>query len=81
MAGHGRASARRSASFPFELCGGRRDEANLTSRLARPLIAATTGHDVPQPLVGDLALSAFAVRTVRTAADTLDSQLHPAVDG
>lgn len=57
------------------------DEANLTSHLARPLIAATTGHDVPQPLAGDLALSAHAIRAVRTAADTLDVQLRPAVDG
>ncbi|AVH55553.1 MULTISPECIES: hypothetical protein [Streptomyces] len=57
------------------------DEANLTSHLARPLIAATTGHDVPQPLAGDLALSARALRAVRTAANRADAQLRPAVDG
>ncbi|MGQ4453200.1 hypothetical protein [[Kitasatospora] papulosa] len=57
------------------------DEANLTSHLARPLIAATTGHDIPQPLAGDLALSAGAIRAVRTAVNTMDTQLHPAVNG
>ncbi|MFE4212244.1 hypothetical protein [Streptomyces sp. NPDC056844] len=57
------------------------DEANLTSHLARPLIAATTGHDIPQPLAGDLALSARAIRAVRTAVNTVDAQLHPAIDG
>ncbi|MFI6056101.1 hypothetical protein ACIBCO_39305 [Streptomyces violascens] len=57
------------------------DEANLTSHLARPLIAAVTGHDVPQPLAGDLALSARSLRAVREAVDTLEAQLRPAVDG
>lgn len=57
------------------------DEANLTSHLARPLIAATTGHDVPQPLAGDLALSARAIRAVRATVNTVDAQLRPAVNG
>ncbi|MFF1422052.1 hypothetical protein [Streptomyces sp. NPDC058280] len=57
------------------------DEANLTSHLARPLIAAATGHDVPQPLAGDLALSARAIRAVRTAVNTMDARLHQAVNG
>ncbi|MFE0680624.1 hypothetical protein ACFW17_07440 [Streptomyces sp. NPDC058961] len=57
------------------------DEANLTSHLARPLIAAATGHDIPQPLAGDLALSAGVIRTVREAADALGAQLRLAVEG
>ncbi|MFJ9212930.1 hypothetical protein [Streptomyces sp. NPDC102264] len=28
-------------------------EANLTSRVAHPLIAATTGRDIPQPVAGE----------------------------
>ncbi|MEU5547856.1 hypothetical protein AB0G85_37010 [Streptomyces sioyaensis] len=30
------------------------DEANLTNHLARPMIAAATSHDAPQPLADDL---------------------------
>ncbi|WNI18082.1 hypothetical protein [Actinacidiphila sp. ITFR-21] len=57
------------------------DEANLTSHLARPLIAATTGHDVPQPLAGDLALPARAVRAALLADLKLAPDLAGAVDG
>ncbi|MFE1958373.1 hypothetical protein [Streptomyces sp. NPDC059479] len=57
------------------------DEANLTSHLARPLIAATTGHDVPQPLAGDLALSVGAVNAVRTTKTGLRPCLATEVDG
>ncbi|MDT0445630.1 glycosyltransferase family protein [Streptomyces johnsoniae] len=57
------------------------DEANFTSHMARPLIAATTGLDVPQPLAGDLALSALAIRAVRAAVNTMNAQLRLAVDG
>lgn len=44
------------------------DEANLTNHLARPLIAASTGHDVPQPLAGDLAVSREVLTDVVRAA-------------
>ncbi|MFH7340607.1 hypothetical protein [Streptomyces sp. KHY 26] len=57
------------------------DEANLTNHLARPLIAATTGHDVPQPLAGDLALSRDALTAVLRAADALPAELRACVDG
>lgn len=57
------------------------DEANLTSHLARPLIAATTGHDIPQPLAGDLALPARAVRAALLADLELAPDLAGAVDG
>ncbi|SEG94863.1 hypothetical protein SAMN05216223_13148 [Actinacidiphila yanglinensis] len=57
------------------------DEANLTSHLARPLIAATTGHDIPQPLAGDLALPARAVRAALRADLELAPDLAAAVDG
>jgi glucosylglycerate synthase len=57
-------------------------EANLTNHIARPLIAATLGLDLPQPLAGDIALSARAVRVVRGHYETgLDSALRPYVDG
>ncbi|MET9418859.1 hypothetical protein ABZY03_32660 [Streptomyces klenkii] len=57
------------------------DEANLTNHLARPLIAATTGHDVPQPLAGDLALSHNALTAVLCAAKTLPTEVSACVDG
>jgi len=57
------------------------DEANLTNHLARPLIAAATGHDVPQPLAGDLALSHDVLTAVRQAADALPEPLSGCVDG
>ena len=57
------------------------DEANLTNHLARPLIAATTGHDVPQPLAGDLAISAEALTAVLRAVDVLPPELAACVDG
>ncbi|WP_433358580.1 hypothetical protein [Streptosporangium sp. CA-115845] len=57
------------------------DEANLTNHLARPLIAAATGHDVPQPLAGDLALSRDVLTVVRQAADALSEPLSACVDG
>ncbi|MGV9426645.1 hypothetical protein ACWDO7_20455 [Streptomyces sp. NPDC003656] len=57
------------------------DEANLTNHLARPLIAATTGHDVPQPLAGDLAMSGAALTAVLRAAETLPTELKACVGG
>jgi hypothetical protein len=57
------------------------DEANLTNHLARPLIAATTGLDVPQPLAGDLALSRTALNAVLRAAGTLPPALSACVNG
>ncbi|MFQ6144391.1 hypothetical protein ACLMNJ_15100 [Streptomyces seoulensis] len=56
------------------------DEANLTNHLARPLIA-TTGHDVPQPLAGDLALSRQALAAVLRAVEALPRELSECVDG
>lgn len=57
------------------------DEANLTNHLARPLISATTGHDVPQPLAGDLALSGKALAAVLRTAEALPVELSACVDG
>lgn len=57
------------------------DEANLTHHLARPLIAATTGHDVPQPLAGDLALSRAALDAVLRTARALPAEVSACVDG
>ncbi|MHC3393952.1 glycosyltransferase family protein [Streptomyces lavendulocolor] len=57
------------------------DEANLTNHLARPLIAATTGHDVPQPLAGDLALSRAALDAALRAARALPAEVAACVDG
>jgi glucosylglycerate synthase len=57
------------------------DEANLTNHLARPLIAAATGHDVPQPLAGDVALAPTAVAAVDPAYVALPAELARAVDG
>lgn len=57
------------------------DEANLTNHLARPLIAATTGHDVPQPLAGDLALSRPALDAALRAARALPVEVSACVDG
>ncbi|KDA41091.1 hypothetical protein [Frankia sp. BMG5.23] len=57
------------------------DEANLTNHLARPLIAATTGHDIPQPLAGDLALSRDALTAVLHAVGALPPAVSACVDG
>jgi len=57
------------------------DEANLTNHLARPLIAATTGHDIPQPLAGDLALSHDALTAALHAVKNLPEELTACVDG
>jgi hypothetical protein len=57
------------------------DEANLTNHLARPLIAAATGHDVPQPLAGDVALGPASVAAVDPAYTALPADLACAVDG
>jgi len=56
-------------------------EANLTNHLARSLIAAATGHDVPQPLAGDLAVSRDALAAALRAAETLPTELSACVDG
>ncbi|MGA5819927.1 hypothetical protein ACPC54_18945 [Kitasatospora sp. NPDC094028] len=57
------------------------DEANLTNHLARPLIAAATGLDVPQPLAGDLALSGSALATAVRSYNALPGPLAACVDG
>lgn len=57
------------------------DEANLTQHLARPLIAAATGWDIPQPLAGDLALNPATLTAARTTAKQLDPQLVAAANG
>ncbi|GAB2717954.1 hypothetical protein [Kitasatospora kifunensis] len=57
------------------------DEGNLTTHLARPLIAATTGLDVPQPLAGDIALCAAAAADALVAADNADRELAGSLDG
>ncbi|WP_405614372.1 hypothetical protein OG292_16630 [Streptomyces sp. NBC_01511] len=57
------------------------DEANLTNHLARPLIAATTGHDVPQPLAGDLAVSREALAAAVRAAAALPAELAACTAG
>ena len=57
------------------------DEANLTSHLARPLIAAATGRDIPQPLAGDLAVSGDVLTAVIQAARTLPEPLSACVGG
>ncbi|MET8723796.1 hypothetical protein [Streptomyces misionensis] len=57
------------------------DEANLTNHLARPLIAATSGHDVPQPLAGDITLSAAALDAALRAVAALPAEVAACVDG
>lgn len=57
------------------------DEANLTNHLARPLIAAVTGQDVPQPLAGDLAVSRAALTAAVRTAQALPEGLRGCVDG
>ena len=57
------------------------DEANLTHHLARPLIAATTGHDVPQPLAGDIAISRQCLDAALRAAETLPDDVAMCVNG
>ncbi|MFJ6438796.1 hypothetical protein [Streptomyces sp. NPDC091416] len=57
------------------------DEANLTNHLARPLIAAATGHDVPQPLAGDLAISREALAAAVRAAAALPAELAACTAG
>ncbi|WP_422647421.1 hypothetical protein [Actinoalloteichus caeruleus] len=55
------------------------DEANLTHHLARPLIATTTGRDIPQPLAGDLALSRDALDAALRATEALSEDLATCV--
>jgi hypothetical protein len=57
------------------------DEANLTNHIARPLIAATTGHDIPQPLAGDLAISRQALTATLRASTALPVDLVTGVAG
>lgn len=56
-------------------------EANLTNHIARPLIAATAGIDIPQPIVGDIALSPRGVRTVLAEYQEASGELRPCIDG
>ncbi|MGH3719437.1 MAG: hypothetical protein ACRDRI_11490 [Pseudonocardiaceae bacterium] len=57
------------------------DEANLTNHLARPLIAAATGYDVPQPLAGDLALSPVVLLALNQHYAALPNEITRRVDG
>jgi hypothetical protein len=57
------------------------DEANLTSHLARPLIAAATGLDVPQPLAGDLALPGETLAAAARARAALPGGLAECAGG
>ncbi|OKJ78572.1 hypothetical protein [Streptomyces sp. CB02460] len=57
------------------------DEANLTNHVARPVIAAATGIDVPQPLAGDLAVSGRALAVAQQAAAELSDELARCVAG
>ncbi|MDI5969440.1 hypothetical protein POF50_008810 [Streptomyces sp. SL13] len=56
-------------------------EANLTNHLARPLIDAAFGIDVPQPLAGDLALACGTVTVLPAARRALTAPEAAAVDG
>lgn len=56
-------------------------EGNLTNHVARPLIATATGHDIPQPIGGDIALSRRAVEVVHATYSGLDDELQGCVDG
>ncbi|MGH3624172.1 MAG: hypothetical protein ACRDQ5_20675 [Sciscionella sp.] len=57
-------------------------EANLTNHVVRPLLAATTGVDIDQPLAGDVALSVEAVAALehRYGAQT-DAMLRACIGG
>jgi hypothetical protein len=57
------------------------DEANLTNHLARPLIAAATGYDVPHPLAGDVALTTAAIHHAVDLHTRLAPELAASVDG
>ncbi|MFJ2745444.1 hypothetical protein ACIO3O_37945 [Streptomyces sp. NPDC087440] len=57
------------------------DEGNLTNHLARPLIAAATGLDIPQPLAGDLAMNTRAIEAATAAASQLPPALATSVHG
>ncbi|PZT77939.1 MULTISPECIES: hypothetical protein [unclassified Streptomyces] len=57
------------------------DEANLTNHVARPMIAAATGLDIPQPLAGDLAVSGRALAAAQHAAVELPDELARCVAG
>jgi hypothetical protein len=57
------------------------DEANLTNHLARPLIAATTGHDIPQPMAGDLAVTGDHLAGLARGLPDLDPHLRRGVHG
>lgn len=55
------------------------DEGNLTNHLARSLIAAATGCDVPQPLASDIALAAAAVAAIGLARAALPDDVAAGV--
>lgn len=57
------------------------DEANLTNHIARPLIDAALGVDIPQPLAGDLALSSGTLTTLPAARRALANPEATAVEG
>ncbi|MBP0460842.1 hypothetical protein [Streptomyces montanisoli] len=72
---------RRGASMAIADYPRHWDEANLTNHVARPLISAATGHDVPQPLAGDLAISREALAAAARAAAALPGELAACVNG
>lgn len=45
-------------------------EGNLSNHIIRPLLLATTGLDIPQPIAGDIALSHRAVKALLEWFDT-----------
>ncbi|MGW0997314.1 hypothetical protein ACWD5V_29390 [Streptomyces sp. NPDC002523] len=57
------------------------DEGNLTHHIARPLLAAALGLDLPQPLAGDMALSPEACALVLARRRTFPPPLGACVDG
>lgn len=56
-------------------------EGNLTNHVARPLVAANAGSDIPQPIVGDIALSRRALEWVLHAYHGAELPLRDCVDG
>jgi hypothetical protein len=57
------------------------DEGNLTNHLARPLIAAATGYDLPQPLAGDAAFASKVAAQALAAYVALPEAIRQGVNG
>jgi hypothetical protein len=56
-------------------------EGNLTNHIARPLIFANLGIDVPQPISGELAISRRHAEFVLQTKERLPDSILPAVNG